>query len=142
MVLGSEQHQDSLKHSLAIIDAKSLFDYLAKDTVGGQDRRTAIEIQIIREDLSHLQGQVRWVDHPAMLADGLTKIRGNNEPWYRLVREGVFRIQAEESQMALREQARQNGQRIDQIRRAGVRENFGSCDSTEHRHVQAHSSQL
>ena len=64
MVLGSEQHQDFLKHSLAIIDAKSLFDYLAKDTVGGQDRRTAIEIQIIREDLRHLQGQVRWVDHP------------------------------------------------------------------------------
>jgi hypothetical protein len=142
MVLGSEQHQDFLKHSLAIIDAKSLFDYLAKDTVGGQDRRTAIEIQIIREDLRHLQGQVRWVDHPAMLADGLTKIRGNNEPLYRLVKEGVFRIQAEESQMALREQARQNGQRIDQIRRAGGRENFGSCDSTEHRHVQAHSSQL
>ena len=142
MVLGSEQHQDFLKHSLAIIDAKSLFDYLAKDTVGGQDRRTAIEIQIIREDLRHLQGQVRWVDHPAMLADGLTKIRGNNEPLYRLVKEGVFRIQAEESQMALREQPRQNGQRIDQIRRAGVRENFGSCDSTEHRHVQAHSSQL
>ena len=140
MVLGSEHHQDQLKESLAIIDAKSLYDYLAKETVGGQDRRTAIEIQIIREDLCHLQGKVRWVDHPAMLADGLTKIRGNNEPLYRRVREGVFKIQAEESQMAKREHARQQGQRVDQIRRAGVRENFGSCESIENRHVQAHSS--
>eukprot|EP00435_Cladocopium_sp_Y103_P048497 s847_g14.t1 len=142
LVLGPEQHQETLKESLAIIDAKSLYDYLAKETAGGQDRRTAIEIQIIREDLCHLQGQVRWVDHPAMIADGLTKIRGNNEPLYRLMREGLFRIQAEESQMALREHARQNGQRTDQIRRAGVKENFGSCETNEHRHAQIHSSQL
>lgn len=125
LVLGSENHQEFLKESLAIVDAKSLYDYLAKETVGGQDRRTAIEIQIIRDDLHHLDGQVRWVDHPAMIADGLTKVRGNNEPLYRLLRDGSFKIQAEESQMALRESARQNGQRSDQIRRNGAKENFG-----------------
>lgn len=128
LVLGASHHQDTLKESLAIVDAKSLYDYLAKETVGGQDRRTAIEIQIIRDDLHHLGGQVRWVDHPAMLADGLTKLKGNNEPLYRMVRDGIFKIQAEADQMARREQARKDGQRSDQIRRDGVKENIGSCE--------------
>eukprot|EP00435_Cladocopium_sp_Y103_P021800 s2487_g5.t1 len=136
LVLGAEHHQDLLKESLAIVDAKSLFDYLSKDTVGGQDRRTAIEIQIIRDDLHHLQGHVRWIDHPAMIADGLTKIKGNNGPLYRLMQEGTFRIQAEDSQMALRESARAQGQRVDQIRRTGVKENFGSCEINIHGNVQ------
>ena len=140
LVLGAEHHQDMLKESLAIVDAKSLFDYLSKETVGGQDRRTAIEIQIIREDLYHLQGHVRWIDHPAMIADGLTKIKGNNGPLYKLMQQGTFRIQAEDTQLAVRENARAQGQRVDQIRRTGVKENFGSCGNTFHSNVQVDSS--
>ena len=68
----------TLKESLAIVDAKSLFDYLSKETLGGQDKRTAIEVQIIREDLNAIAAEVRWVDHPAMLADGMTKLKGSN----------------------------------------------------------------
>lgn len=38
----SSSSDEVLKQSLAIIDAKSLYDYLSKETVGGQDKRTAI----------------------------------------------------------------------------------------------------
>ena len=128
MVVGTEKTQDLLRESLAIVDAKSLFDLLSKDTVGGQDRRTAIEIQIIREDLQKLQGQVRWVDHPAMVADVLTKVKGNIEPLERLLSEGAFCIKAEEQQMKSRETARQVGQTAAHMRRFGVKESFGSCE--------------
>ena len=94
---------------MAIVDAKSLFDYLSKETVGGQDRRTSIEIQIIQDDLHYLQGHVRWIDHPAMITDGLTEIKGNNGPLYRLMQQGTFRIQAEDIQVAVRENAGAQG---------------------------------
>ena len=62
----SASSSEELRGSLAVVDAKSLYDYLSKDTIGGQDKRTAIEIQIIREDLVAVGGQIRWIDHPAM----------------------------------------------------------------------------
>ena len=85
----------TLKECLAIVDAKSLFDYLSKETIGGQDKRTAIEIQIIRQDLRQLQGEIRWVDHPAMLADPLTKVKGSTQPLLELLNTGEFSISAE-----------------------------------------------
>lgn len=105
-----------LKESLAIVDAKSLFDYLSRETVGGQDRRTAIEIQIIREDLCNLNEQVRWVDHPAMVADPLTKVKGNTAPMYQLLDSGRFSVKAEEAHMKCREEAKTSGQSVSQIR--------------------------
>ena len=97
--------------------------------MGGQDRRTTIEIQIIREDLHSLNGQVRWVDHPAMVADPLTKVKGNTLPMYRLLESGRFSIKAEEIHMKSREEAKTSGQSVSQIRRSGIKENFGSCES-------------
>ena len=128
MVVGTEKNQEVLRESLAIVDAKSLFDLLSKDTVGGQDRRTAIEIQIIREDLQKLQGQVRWVDHPAMIADALTKVKGNAEPLFQLLHDGTFCIKAEDQHMKQREFARNHGQTTAHMRKFGVKENVGSCD--------------
>lgn len=122
---------EELRHSLAIVDAKSLYDYLSKDTIGGQDKRTAIEVQIIREDLAGLSGEVRWVDHPAMLADGLTKIKGSNEPLFRLLETGVFRIVEEAKLLEARSEARSNGQDSSSIRKFGIKESLGSCGSHE-----------
>ena len=109
-----------------------MYDHLARETVGGSDKRTALDIQIIREDLFHLAGQVRWVDHPAMIADGLTKLRGNLEPLYEVLAKGTFKIKSEEAQMSLRERARVDGQSSTQIRRSGVKEKLGSCESFSH----------
>lgn len=122
VAMASSDSSGTLKEALAVVDAKSLFDYLSKETVGGQDRRTAIEVQIIREDLQALGGKIRWVDHPSMVADGLTKIRGSNEALYKLLETGQFHIQAEMEQMSLREEARRDGMSASQIRRTGIKE--------------------
>ena len=125
VALCSTRTDEVLKQSLAIVDAKSLYDYLSKQTVGGQDKRTAIEVQIIREDLNTLEGRVRWVDHQAMIADGLTKLRGQNEAMYRLINSGEFSIQSEVDQLKAREDARASGQSSSQIRRSGIKEKGG-----------------
>lgn len=68
------------------MDAKSLFDHLSKETVGGSEKRTAIDIQIIRQDLhDELKGEIRWIEHSAMLADGLAKIRGSNAALHKVL---------------------------------------------------------
>ena len=73
----SDQSRE-LPQLLTICDAKSLYDHLHSETAGcTADRRTAIEIQIIRSSLDAQQGDVRWVDHTGMYADAMTKRNGN-----------------------------------------------------------------
>ena len=129
LALASRESSEKLKGSLAIVDAKSLYDQLHKDSIGGQDKRTAIEIQIIREDLNSLHGKMRWIDHPAMIADGLTKVKGSNEALYRVLSTGVFQLTAEEDQLEARNNARQDGQSPHDIRRFGINKNVGSCEN-------------
>ena len=58
---------------LSIGDAKSLYDHLRTETSGGaNDRRTAIDIQIIRASMDAQGAMVRWVDHSGMYADAMT----------------------------------------------------------------------
>ena len=112
-----------------MVDAKSLYDHLSKDCLGGQDKRTAIEIQIIRQDLKELVGQVKWVDHLAMPADGLTKVLGSNAALYELINSGRFSIRPTEELMKKRAEARSAGQSNADIRRFGIKENTGCCES-------------
>ena len=112
LALASTSSSERLKGSLAIADAKSLYDQLCKETIGGQDKRTAIEVQIIREDLNSLSGKVRWVDHQAMVADTLTKVKGSCESLYRLLASGEFQLVAEEDHLSARHQAKEQGQTI------------------------------
>ena len=63
---------------MSIGDAKSLYDHLSTETPGGaNDRRTAIDIQIIRSSMGAQGATVRWVDHGGMYADAMTKRNGN-----------------------------------------------------------------
>ena len=76
-------------HNLAVVDAKSLYDHLSKETCGHTaDRRTAIEMQIIRQTLGELNASIRWIDHNRMLVDVLTKMGGNSEPLHRVCLQG------------------------------------------------------
>ena len=128
MAMASSSSSEGLKGSLAIVDAKSLYDYLCKETIGGQDKRTAIEIQIIREDLNSLSGKIRWVDHPAMVADGLTKVKGSLDPLYKMLRTGIFQLVSENQHLEARSQAKEGGQSVNEIRRFGINKSFGSCE--------------
>ena len=110
-------------------------DQLCKETVGGSDKRTAIEvieIHIIREDVDSLHGSIRWIDHPAMIADGLTKVKGSNSALYRVLQSGEFQLTAEEDHMQARHEAREQGQTPHGMRRFGINQHVGSCDFHEH----------
>lgn len=50
LAIAIDQTSQELHECLAVVDAKSLYDYLAKETIGGQ------EVQIIREELKQLNG--------------------------------------------------------------------------------------
>ena len=81
---------------LTICDAKSLYDHLNSETSGTTaDRRTAIEIQIIRSSLDAQGAEVRWVDHRGMYADAMTKRDGNVPLLQTLLRTGRICITEE-----------------------------------------------
>ena len=74
----SSDAQLRLPKVLAIGDAKSLYDHLHTETLGGaNDRRTAIDIHIIGSNIEAQGATVRWVDHGGMYADAMTKRNGN-----------------------------------------------------------------
>ena len=56
------------------IDAKSIFDALIKECARSrQDRRTAVDLAIVREALKAQGSHIRWIPHPLMPADFMTK---------------------------------------------------------------------
>ena len=87
--------------SLAIVDAKSVFDASATEQATGEDDRSALEIAIIQDSLNRCSGRVRWVPHNRNPADMLTKLSGAHEvPMMQLLRTSTFRIQDEEQTLA------------------------------------------
>ena len=55
-------------------DCKSLYDHLSSQSSPGlDDRRTSIDIIIIRDSINRLQASLRWLPTDRMLADALTK---------------------------------------------------------------------
>ena len=61
---------------IAVTDSKSLYDTLTKATnVASQvsDKRTAIDLTILKAEMGKTQGQVRWVAGTNMICDCLTK---------------------------------------------------------------------
>ena len=62
------------ERQLHVVDAKSCYDALIKGgSAGSRDRRTAIELAIVAEDMARSGAQVRWVPHSRMVVDVLTK---------------------------------------------------------------------
>ena len=81
---------------LSIGDVTSLHDHLRTETSGGaNDRRTAVDIQIIRASMDAQGATVRCVDHSGMYADAMTKKNGNVPPLQMLMRTGRICITEE-----------------------------------------------
>lgn len=99
--------KEELAGALAIVDAKSLYDLLAHETTGGADRRTALDVQVLREELSELSGCIRWIDHMHMPADCLTKKSGRADSLMRLLESGRFGVTEEAITLSSRLQDRQ-----------------------------------
>ena len=61
---------------IAITDSKSLYDTVSKcrNTASHiSDKRTAIDVTILKSDFKKTQGQIRWVEGSRMVSDSLTK---------------------------------------------------------------------
>ena len=80
--LGTTMSNDAWENTLssipyvAVTDSKSLFDCMAKlvcTYTQTDDKRTAIDIAILNNDLIRSAGHVRWVEGHNMLCDPLTK---------------------------------------------------------------------
>ena len=91
--LAKDSMDDRLKKSLCVVDAKSLYDHLARDTIGiTEDKRTAIEMQVIRQAMCETGAAIRWVPHPKMVMDALTKRSGNLVPLKEMLGSGELAI--------------------------------------------------
>lgn len=67
-----------IKHRVSMTDRRSLYDHLVSLGRGGPlvDKRTAIDVSIIRQSIQRTSLQPWWVATTHMAADGLTKDKG------------------------------------------------------------------
>jgi len=65
---------------IAVTDSKSLYDTINKccnTSAHIEDKRTAIDVTILKRDFSHTRGQIRWIEGTRMISDSLTKKMGS-----------------------------------------------------------------
>ena len=75
------REQENVSPLISVTDSKGNYDRLHNETVGPSEdrRRSAVDLAIIREDLSRPQMFLRWVDGKAQVADALTKFHGDGD---------------------------------------------------------------
>ena len=108
--------REVLQHRRPIVatDCKSLFDHLISPSspTSIEDRRTSIDVVIIRESLRNTQGYIRWLPTNRMIADGLTKDQVDPIDLLRsCLRSSQYQISPEEkvlARQALEREARVN----------------------------------
>lgn len=103
----------SLRKAIIVTDCKSLFDHLLSPSAPTaiEDRRTSIDVAIIRESLRAMQAHLRWVPTDRMLADALTKDQGDPLDLLRsCLKSGEYQISPEDH--VLRTQAREREDRM------------------------------
>ena len=110
------KYEEMLKIRTPVIvtDCKSLYDHLisVSSPTAVEDRRTSIDIVILRQSILRMQASVRWVPTNRMLADSLTKNAGDPTDLLRAcVRENMYQISPEED--ILRLQADERQRRLD-----------------------------
>lgn len=91
-------------------DCKSLFDHLLSPSspTSIDDRRTSIDVVIIRESVKLMQAYVRWVPTNRMLADALTKDSGPPTDLLRAcIRKSKYQISPEDSVLEYQAQERE-----------------------------------
>ena len=98
---------------VCVTDCKSLYDHLS--AVGSpstlQDKRSAIDVLIIRESVKKTGCVIRWAPTGLQMADGLTKDKGEAvECLRRSLRSGSYMLRCEEQVMQERHMTRENKQ--------------------------------
>ena len=100
---------------VVVTDSKGNYDHLHNETTGpAEDRRTAIELSIVREDLSRPGCHLRCVDAKSQVADTLTKLRGDSDLLRGTCRAGRLVIVEADELLALKKQEKE-----ERLRRLG-----------------------
>ena len=95
---------------MVVTDCKSLYDHLVSvsSPTAVEDRRTSIDVVIIRQSLLRTQSSIRWVPTNRMLADSLTKDAGDPTDMLRAcIRESKYQISPEETVLEMQAQEKQ-----------------------------------
>ena len=90
---------------VSVIDSKSLFDCLNKlicTYAQIEDKRTAIDVAILKDDLRKTGGHVRWVEGTNMISDCLTK-RMKGDFLRKICNSGFWTLHAEGHQRMFQE---------------------------------------
>ena len=68
---------EARKDVASFTDAKALYDSYHRESLISNvtDRRSSLEIRVVKEQIGSLGGTMRWVSSDRQLADGLTKAR-------------------------------------------------------------------
>ena len=110
-VMKADSHLQIDPSPVCVIDEKSAFDHLVRESTGGHCRRTAQELCVIRRSMQTLRARCRWVPHERVVVDALTKRHGNSVTMLRLLRGGVLSIVDEDQVLAMREVYRETHKR-------------------------------
>ena len=100
-----------------VTDAKSVYDALtaSHNANSSTDKRTCIDLAIIREYLRRHNGCIRWIDGTVQLADSLTKFM-TADFLRSVIARGSYQLQAEFDTLNLRHKAKEEKrQRKDKI---------------------------
>ena len=110
-VMKADSHLQIDPSTVCVIDAKSAFHHLVRESTGGHCRRTAQELCVIRRSMQALRARCRCVPHERMVVDALTKRHWNSVTMLRLLRDGVLSIVDEDRELAMRKVYREKHKR-------------------------------
>ena len=98
----AESYRDPL--TVALTDAKSLFDGANTEQAQGEDARSSLEIAVIQESLAQCRGRLRWILHNRNPSDALTKVENAHcEPLLHMMSSNHLQIEEEEAEIIARE---------------------------------------
>jgi len=108
-----------------VTDAKSVYDAFtaSNHSTSSTDKRTCIDLAIIREYLRRHNGCIRWIDGSVQLADSLTKHMTTDFLRSVLYR-GSYQLQEEYDTLNLRCKAKE-----EKLKRKMNQKNSRECDS-------------
>jgi hypothetical protein len=98
----------SQRPALLLTDCKSVFDSLNQQWTSGSrcDKRTSIDLAIIRDTLSRDLSKIRWIDTRYQLVDCFTKNTASPDFLRQTLRSGTYIIVEESQALALKEKRR------------------------------------
>jgi hypothetical protein len=126
--LTNYQQRLKSRKGILVVDAKSLYDYLNRDTGRlPSDKRLGIDLRLVQSYLQQSTWSVRWVSGPQQLADSLTKEGEDGAYLKHVLKTGKFQLIRDE------DLHRKVGNVVDKIQQRLVTEQLDPAEKTRQR---------